>query len=371
MDDLIIGIDFSLPNIYLSYFKNNAPALLENPNGKYATIASVKLLNNGAFEFESNCQSKDAIYWNPNASQLNSFVFNNKRYLIKDFCNAIFKYLGNYFHHKFNDKHLKTVIAVPSYFKEEWRQIIKDSATSSDLSPIITMNEATAIVLNYWQQNQDSKIKQYYVYNLEPTSSTIAQVEIIKQQLVYANNVYYDLSLGINNWINQQVDYFLARVNDQLKKHSLQYVKSQVELKIIIRNNIETSLPSLSNNKVLTLIISNPIGMDEEGPVFLEPMSRKGEDFSKTYDQFILPLKKIIKNSDDSLLIMTGIGSNIKAIKEKITTDLNLSMEQIIILDHANQLSAFGASWFGAIITGLIPNKLVLELTNNLINLTK
>ena len=85
-----------------------------------------------------------------------------------------------------------------------------------------------------------------------------------------------------------------------------------------------------------------------------------------TYDIFIKPLKKVIANPNDDILITAGGGSQIKAMREKMD---NLDFKEVVHIDNAAHASALGACWYGAIISGIIPGKLVLSLTNNLINM--
>lgn len=364
MKDLILGINFGSESIYVSYFKNNKVQLVENSDGDYRTIACIKENSDHTFIIGKNARKKDGIFWLANAYQIDTFIFNNVQYSIRDFCLKILQYVKDFCQKKFGDVLLRSIIALPIYFNKQLCSLIQECANQVGLNVMASINEPSAIALDYWQNNQNSSLTNLVVYDLGAHSLTISKIDIVYQMLILTKSVIYSLNLGLNTWIKDQIDYFLKRANKELTANYPDCKVNQEYLTKKIAANLQDALLSLKEKKELIVAINEPIGLNGATPITLPQISEKGID--KTYEIFTKPLQSLISNPADTTLIMAGGGSNIKAIKNQID---NLSFKEVIHFNNPEQASAIGACWYGAIISGQIPNKLVLSLTNSLTNL--
>lgn len=365
MKDLILGIDFGSENIYVSYLRNNVPQLVENDTGDYRTPAYILEKSSDSIIIGKNARNKNGVNWLRNPSQTITFIFNGKSYLIKDFCLKIFKHLKHFYQQKFGDVLLRSVIALPIYFKQELCSLIKDCAYEAGLNPMVIINEPTAIALNYWQSNPNSDLTNLVIYDLGAHNLTISKIDILHQMLILTKNCYFNPNLGIANWMTAQTNYFLERANKELANEYPDEKINHEFLKTKIIKYLQDALISLSQKKELILAINEPIGLNNDGEfIILKPMSEKG--INDSYNIFINPLIKTVFDKNEDILIVAGAGANIKAIKEKI---VNLGFKKVIQIDNCAHASALGACWYAAIISGIIPGKLVLSLTNNLTNI--
>ena len=364
MKDLILGIDFGSENIYVTYLKNDIPQLVENDTGAYQTPAYILEKSPDSVLIGKNAKDKDGIYWLRNSDQIDTFTFNQKQYLIKDFCLKIFMHLKKIYQPRLGDGLLRTVIALPIYFKKELCSLIKECANQSGLNVMAIINEPTAIALNYWQNNPNSDLTNWIVYDLGAHNLTISKIDILHQMLILTKTCYFNPNLGLSTWINEQAKYFWTRANKELTTKHPHAIISQDYLKSKIIKYLQDTLISLSQKNELILAINETIGIDNGMPFNLDQMTKRG--ISDSYDIFINPLTKIIANPSDDILIAAGAGSNFKGIKEKID---NLGFKEVIHVANCGHASALGACWYGAIISGHIPGKLVLSLTNNLIEM--
>ena len=365
MKDLILGIDFESENIYVAYLKNNVPHLVENAEGDYYTPTYVLEKSPGSLVIGKNAKkNKNGVHWLRNPNQTATFVFNEKLYSIKDFCLKIFKQIKDFYQQKFGDVLLRTVISLPIYLKQEVYSLIEECGNAVGLNVMAVINEPTAIALNYWQNNPHNNLSNLVVYDLGANNLTISTIDILHQMLILTKTAYFNPNLGLTTWIDEQAKYFLTRANKQLNTDYPKVIINQEYLKDKIIKYLQNALISLSQKKELILAINEPIGLDNGIPVILKQMSEKGIDGS--YDIFVNPLEDVISHPENDILIAAGAGSNIKAIKEKIDY---LDFKEVVYIANCEQASALGACWYGAIISGIIPGKLVLSLTDNLKNM--
>lgn len=389
MKDLILGIGFGSESIYVASLnsKNNSVQLVENSTGEYRTLAYIKENSDHSFIVGTNAKKKDGIFWLRDVNQTSTFTFNESKYNIKDFCIHILQYIKDFCQKKFGDVLLRSVISLPIYFSKQLCSLIEKCANQVGLNTMAVINEPTAITLNYWQNNPSSSLEKsledrlmeliansqnnpsnsltnLIVYDLGARSLTISKVDIIHNILILIKSAIYSLHKGLNVWVDQQIEYFLKRANKELTKNYPDAAINQAYLKKKIAASLESALLSLNEKKELIVAINEPIGLNGAMPIFLPPLSEKGID--KTYEIFTSPLKSLVSNPFDYTLIMAGGGSHLKEIKNQIDA---LGFKEVIHFNNSEQASALGACWYGAIISGHIPGKLVLSLTNNLIEM--
>ena len=366
MKDLILGIGFGSESIYVTYLnsKNNSVQLVENSTGEYRTLAYIKENSDHTFIVGTNAKKKDGIFWLRDVNQTSTFTFNESKYNIKDFCIHILQYIKDFCQKKFGDVLLRLVISLPIYFSKQLCSLIEECANQVGLNVMAVINEPTAITLNYWQNNPSNSLTNLIVYDLGARSLTISKVDIIHNILILIKSAIYSLHKGLNVWVDQQIEYFLNRAKKELAKNYQDAAINQAYLKKKIAASLESALLSLNEKKELIVAINEPIGLNGAMPIFLPPLSEKGID--KTYEIFTSPLISLVSNPSDYTLIMAGGGSHLKAIKNQIDA---LDFKEVIHFNNPEQASAMGACWYGAIISGLIPNKLVLSLTNNVTDL--
>ena len=272
-----------------------------------------------------------------------------KEFYIEEILVMIFKKLKQLATNYLNKEVKDVVIAIPSYFNDLQKQIIKDSTIISGLNLLKFYNDTVCSSFCFGFKKKFNNENNFIFFNLGSGTLSISIIAI-EDDLYEIKAVNGDINLGGDDFDIRLLEF----CNEEFKKkYSIDFKENKKAL-LRVKNACENAKILLSTSNEAIIEVENLV---DNYDLYLKITKTKFEELcSDLFKKCIKPLENILKDakmekSEINEIILLGGSTQIPKIISLIQEFFNGKKPNKFI--NYKESSANGASILGAIITNI------------------